>query len=118
MAADLDALSTLFGGSQEKQVSPLASLIVRIEDRVPLGSRHDRVGVLFSFIKLKTLSSPALLCGMHNISIASLKRLENLFEPSTLQIVAMWPQIRSILLCSVPISFSAMIASFQTCCGI
>ena len=50
MAADLDTLSTVFGGSQEKQESPLASLIVTIEDRVPLGSRHDRVGVLFSFI--------------------------------------------------------------------
>lgn len=55
MAADLDALSTVFGGSQEKHDSPFASLIVTIEDRVPLGSRHDRVGVLFSFIKLKTL---------------------------------------------------------------
>ena len=50
VAADLDALSRVLGGSQEKQESPLASLTVTIEDKVPLGSRHERVGVLFSLI--------------------------------------------------------------------
>ena len=54
----------------------LASLIVRMLDNVPLGSRLGRNAVLFLRTMEKIRSSWALECGIKSASIAILESLE------------------------------------------
>ena len=55
------------------QVAEFASLTWIIEDRVPLMPRLEQIGVLFCFIREKTCSSPALLCGITSTTLATLE---------------------------------------------
>ena len=58
------------GGSHETHVVCwLANLTCTIEDNVPFGLRLVGVEVLLCLIKLNTLSSPALLCGITRINL-------------------------------------------------
>ena len=72
-----------FGGSHLMHEVLFANFTFIIDDKVPFGSRHDLVGVLFCLIRLKTLSSPALLCRIIRTNLATFAKFPYFSDPST-----------------------------------
>ena len=79
----LALVSTSFGGSKFGQWSGTANLTCTIEESVPSSARLGLEDVLFLLIRLNTLSSPALECGITRTSLATVESSGNLGSPTT-----------------------------------
>ena len=98
----LALVSTSFGGSKFGQWSGTANLTCTIEESVPSSAKSSaKLGlkdVLFLLIRLNTLSSPALQCGITRTSLATVESSGNVGSSVAREdMPTRWAQTTSIL---------------------